>query len=129
MLLFAGKQKQERKQDLYKIPAHCHFNIVVGGGQLESEKMYLSNQLCSDCGHRLYVTWSWPPVITGKPFPLIFVCQNCALQQCLDGYAVKKPFPNDMIITPKGSNVLLRHYDAYNQALPFMQNGRFITND
>lgn len=91
--------------------------------------MYLSTQLCSDCGHRLHVTWSWPPIITGEPFALTFVCQNCALQQQLEGRSIKKPFDNDIIITPKGSNILLRHYDAYNQALPYIHGGHVIVNE
>lgn len=82
--------------------------------------MYLSNQTCPDCGHRLHVTWNWPEVITGQPVELTFVCQNCALSQGQKGYAVKRPFKQDVTITPAGRNVLERHYNTYNQALPYM---------
>lgn len=90
--------------------------------------MYLSNQACPDCGHTLHVTWEWPAVITGQSTPLTFVCQNCALMQALEGYAVKKPFDQDIIITPIGQNVLERHYDAYNKALPYLVSELFVIN-
>jgi len=82
--------------------------------------MYLSNQTCPVCGHRLHVTWSWPPVITGTPTALVFVCQNCAINEMANGYIERKPFADDVIIKPEGRNVLVRHYSAYNQAIPYM---------
>ena len=87
--------------------------------------MYLSNQTCPDCKYTMHVTCSWPAVIPGEPTILTFVCQNCALMQRLEGYAVKKPFEQDIIITPTGRNVLERHHDAYNKMLPYMQGERF----
>ena len=59
--------------------------------------MYLSNQNCPDCGRVLHITWFWPAVITGEPTALTFVCQNCAVNKRLEGYAMKKTFEQDVI--------------------------------
>lgn len=82
--------------------------------------MYISNQTCPDCGHVLHVTWHWPAVVMGRQLELTFVCQNCAVMQALEGYAVKQPFKNAVTITPTGRNVLQRHFDAYQQARPYL---------
>ena len=37
-----------------------------------------------------------------------------------NGYIERKPFADDVIIKPEGRNVLVRHYSAYNQAIPYM---------
>lgn len=91
--------------------------------------MYLSTQDCPVCGHRLHVTWTWPPVIAGTPTPLVFACQNCALHQRAEGIVERKPFPNDVIITPEGRNVLARHHSAHNQAIPYMAERKVPIND
>lgn len=82
--------------------------------------MYLSNQICPECGYTLHLTWPWPAVIAGTPTPLVFVCQNCALMQQAEGLVERKPSPQGVIITPEGRNVLERHHSAYNQAIPYM---------
>jgi hypothetical protein len=48
--------------------------------------------------------------------------------QALEGYAVKKLFDQNIIITPTGQNVLERHYDAYNKALPYIVSELFVLN-
>lgn len=87
--------------------------------------MYLSNQTCPDCGYRLHVTWEWPAIILNEPVKLIFICQNCAINKKLEGYAVQKPFEQDVIIVPVGRNVLERHHDAYDKALSYIDSERF----
>lgn len=65
----------------------------------------------------------------GQPVKLTFVCQNCALSKALDGYDVKRPFTEDVIIMPVGWNMLERHYNIYNQTLVYMDKQYTAVNE
>ncbi|CVK17533.1 hypothetical protein [Sporomusa sphaeroides] len=99
-----GKIKVNLAKDLEN-----YQNTTDNGGM----SMYMSNRICPDCGEKLMLAWRWPEIIMNRPVRLVFICKQCNGE-------VKEIPESSTVIYANGRNVLDRHIDVYNQAVPFM---------
>ena len=111
---YIGKFEQKHGAIKVKLAQKTETNCetIDNGGM----SMYESKYTCPDCGNTLMMAWRWPEVILGRPVRLVFICKHCNGE-------IKEIPESSTVIYSSGRNVLDRHIDVYNQAVPFMAEG------